>query len=92
MKVKAKLIKDKFQITYEGKAGRDFVLKSLGKTTDKQGYLIDKKTKKHVLDAWGRKFKPSKMMGIIKKQWITSPLQLLDKKFESSLRKLKTKK
>ena len=73
-----KISKSKFTITYDGKEGAIFVLKALGKITDKDGYVIDKKTKKHELDAWGRKFKPNKMIGIVRGMYITSLLQIFE--------------
>jgi len=53
-----------------------FILEALGKTTDKKEYVIDVKSKKFVLDADGKKFKKSKLIGIIGKKWITNIFQI----------------
>lgn len=52
-----------------------FILEALGNSIDEKGFVIDSK-KQFVLDADDKKFKSSKLIGIIDKKYITSVFQL----------------
>ena len=52
-----------------------FILKALGKSIDKKGFVIDAKTKEYVLDIDGKPFKAKKLIGIVDKQFITNFFQ-----------------
>ena len=54
-----------------------FILKAIGKSIDKNGYIIDKKTKEIILDIDGNKVKANKLIGIYKDKWITKSFQIL---------------
>lgn len=54
-----------------------FVLEALGYSTDEKGYVVDSKNN-YMLDVDGKKFKPNKIIGITKKQFITKESQLIE--------------
>jgi hypothetical protein len=73
-----KELKKKTKIIFDDKSIL-FVLEALGKTTDKNGYVIDVKTRKVALDVDGNKFKPKDIVAMTKGNWITSIFQFLPK-------------
>ena len=67
--MKAKILFDKKSV--------HFILEAIGNDTDKNGFVIDAKTKQFTLDADGNKFKADKMIGVVNRKYITSIFQLL---------------
>ena len=54
-----------------------FILEALGKTVDAKGFVIDSKTRKHVHDVDGKKFKPKKLIAVTRDHWVTKEIHLL---------------
>lgn len=63
------------RITFTGNA-TPFILEALGKSIDKNGFVIDAMTKDFILDADGKKFKSNEMIGVHKNKFITNVFQL----------------
>lgn len=61
--------------------GIKFILEALDLKTDKQGFVV-KKDGSFVFDPDGLKFKPKQIIGIVGKEFITKPLQLLNTKIK----------
>lgn len=65
------------QIIFD-KSSIPFILEALGKTTDNEGFVIEIRSRKFVLDIDGKKFKSNKFIGIIGQQWITNFCQIIE--------------